>query len=108
MDISTKIAEQLADAARAKRKQTRADKKQRRADKRTLRREVNLMHPSNTFGSKEYKAAQARLYGGKTVIGSLAKGASSGIPGLALGAIAAYKAEIKAIAEAKKIKNRMN
>ncbi len=45
---------------------------------------------------------------GKTVIGPLAKGASGGIPGLALGAIAAYKTELKAAAEAKKKKNRMN
>jgi hypothetical protein len=45
---------------------------------------------------------------GSTVIGPLAKGASSGIAGLALGAIAAYKAEIKATSKAKQKKNRMN
>ena len=46
---------------------------------------------------------------GKTVIGPLAKGVGSGgVAGLALGAVAAYKAELKAAAEAKKIKNRMN
>jgi len=45
---------------------------------------------------------------GSTVIGPLAKGASSGIAGLALGAIAAYKAEIKATSKAKQMKNRMN
>ena len=42
---------------------------------------------------------------GKTVIGPLAKG---GLAGLALGAIAAYKAEIKATSNAKQKKNRMN
>jgi predicted lipid-binding transport protein (Tim44 family) len=46
---------------------------------------------------------------GKTVIGPLAKGVGSGgVAGLALGAVAAYKAELKATAEAKKKKNRMN
>ena len=46
---------------------------------------------------------------GKTVIGALAKGVSSGgVAGLALGVVAAYKAELKAAAKAKKIKNRMN
>jgi hypothetical protein len=46
---------------------------------------------------------------GKTVIGALAKGVGSGgVAGLALGAVAAYKAELKAAAKAKKIKNRMN
>ncbi len=46
---------------------------------------------------------------GQTRIGNLAKGvASGGVAGLALGVVAAYKAELKAAAEAKKIKNRMN
>jgi hypothetical protein len=46
---------------------------------------------------------------GKTVIGPLSKGLSSGgVAGLALGAIAAYKAEIKATSKAKQKKNRMN
>jgi|APGre2960657373_1045057.scaffolds.fasta_scaffold406188_1 hypothetical protein len=46
---------------------------------------------------------------GKTVIGALAKGVGSGgVAGLALGAVAAYKAELKTVAEAKKKKNRMN
>lgn len=45
---------------------------------------------------------------GSTVIGPLAKGASGGVAGLALGAIAAYKAEIKATSKAKQKKNRMN
>ncbi len=69
MDISTKIAEQLADAARAKRKQ-------RRADKKTLRKEA--AHPSNTTGSKAVRDAQARLNAGTTRIGPLS-GGSGGI-----------------------------
>ena len=69
MDISTKIAEQLADAARAKRKQKRADKK-------TLRKEA--AHPSNTTGSKKVREAQQRLNAGKTRIGILS-GGSGGV-----------------------------
>ena len=46
---------------------------------------------------------------GKTVIGNLARGAKAGgLPGLALGAIAAYKAGLKQDSKAKKRKNRMN
>jgi len=45
---------------------------------------------------------------GKTVVSPMAQGLrSGGLAGLALGAIAAYKAEIKTISEAKKKKNRM-
>jgi hypothetical protein len=44
---------------------------------------------------------------GQTVIGHLARGAKAGgLPGLALGAIAAYKAGLKEDSEAKKKKNR--
>jgi len=46
---------------------------------------------------------------GKTVVSPMAQGLrSGGLAGLALGAIAAYKAEIKTTSEAKKKKNRMN
>ena len=46
---------------------------------------------------------------GSTVIGNLARGAKAGgLPGLALGAIAAYKSGLKEDSEAKKKKNRMN
>jgi hypothetical protein len=62
------------------------------------------MRQKETYDSTKVKKVKP----GSTVIGPLAKGASSGIAGLALGAIAAYKAEIKATSKAKQKKNRMN
>jgi hypothetical protein len=57
----------------------------------------------------QVKKVKPKSKPGQTVIGPLAKGVGSGgVAGLALGAVAAYKAELKAAAEAKKIKNRMN
>jgi len=43
-----------------------------------------------------------------TTVRNFGRSATGGIPGLALGAIAAYKAEVKAISKAKQKKNRMN
>jgi len=73
------------------------------------------MRQKETFDNTKVRTVRPKT---RTVGGIGGAGASAvnptyrmgqgGIAGLALGAIAAYKAELKAVSEAKKKKNRMN